>query len=237
MKFGEFIKQQRDKKGWTQPEAAEKIQIEQSYLSKIENNKATPSSDIFDQLKLQYGFSIKELDGALSNSDLEKLTDIAVVKEFLLTMKKRMERHKRNWMIVGLLMTMWGAFSFALGIVMKDHTTLLHLYESKGVVKQGESLNIYNNLPSSSRLSGFISLGETQHFEQNPMFERLDYQQLTFDVDKGTFFTEDTQDGKRRFNRVQNFREQSLWPHYLGVSFGVMLLAGGLCSFYLRKKW
>ena len=36
MKFGEYLKSQRDARGWTQPMAAEKIGIEQSYLSKLE---------------------------------------------------------------------------------------------------------------------------------------------------------------------------------------------------------
>ncbi len=47
MKFGEYLKSQRDARGWTQPMAAEKIGIEQSYLSKLETGKASPSDEMF----------------------------------------------------------------------------------------------------------------------------------------------------------------------------------------------
>lgn len=36
MKFGEYLKNQRTELGWTQPDAAAKAGIEQSYLSKLE---------------------------------------------------------------------------------------------------------------------------------------------------------------------------------------------------------
>lgn len=37
MKFGDYLKQKRAERGWTQPEAASHVKIEQSYLSKLEN--------------------------------------------------------------------------------------------------------------------------------------------------------------------------------------------------------
>ncbi len=49
MKFGLFIRNCRDKLEWTQPEAALKIQIEQSYLSKLETGKSYPSEEVFDK--------------------------------------------------------------------------------------------------------------------------------------------------------------------------------------------
>lgn len=50
MKFGVYLRSLREKAGWTQPEAAEKIEIEQSYLSKLETGKCFPSEDIFSKL-------------------------------------------------------------------------------------------------------------------------------------------------------------------------------------------
>jgi len=47
MNIGEKIKQLRTEKNLTQPQLAEAIGIEQSYLSKLENDKSTPSADIF----------------------------------------------------------------------------------------------------------------------------------------------------------------------------------------------
>ena len=50
MNFGEKIKQLRTEKNLTQPQLAEAIGIEQSYLSKLENDKSIPSADIFQAI-------------------------------------------------------------------------------------------------------------------------------------------------------------------------------------------
>lgn len=196
MTFGEFIKKQREAKSWTQPEAAEKIAIEQSYLSKLENNKATPSSDIFDKLQTQYGFEITELNNALNAEDIKRLTEVKVVKDYMLNTNNQLILSQRRWLIAGLLMIMIGAFSVSLGYLFKDLKQTSYLYESKGLIKKGESLNIYNNLPSSKRLSKLIEMGSSgsplpfsnRTFSNIPFFERLDYKKVELEEDKGTFF-------------------------------------------------
>lgn len=237
MTFGEFIKKQREAKSWTQPEAAEKIAIEQSYLSKLENNKATPSSEIFDKLQLEYGFDTTELNNALTAEELKRLTDVKVVKDYILNLNETILLSQRRWLLAGLVMVMIGAFSVSLGYLFKDLKQTSYVYESKGIINKGESLNIFNNLPSSERLSSFIKMGDTSHYEDRPFFERLDYKKIKLKEDRGTFFTDITENKTRRYNRVTLHYTPIKWPHYLGVSFGVMLLIGGFCCFYLRQKW
>ncbi|NQY33918.1 MAG: helix-turn-helix transcriptional regulator [Alteromonadaceae bacterium] len=50
MKFSEKIKQLRNKAGLTQPELAKRSDIEQSYLSKLENDKGSPSFDVISKI-------------------------------------------------------------------------------------------------------------------------------------------------------------------------------------------
>ena len=50
MKLGERIKQLRNDAELTQPELAVKAGIEQSYLSKLENEKSTPSFEILTKI-------------------------------------------------------------------------------------------------------------------------------------------------------------------------------------------
>jgi len=50
MKFGDYLRQKREDRGWTQPEAAAKARIEQSYLSKLETGRSYPSDDVFERL-------------------------------------------------------------------------------------------------------------------------------------------------------------------------------------------
>ncbi len=87
MKFGQFIKAQREAKKWTQPHAAEVIGIEQSYLSKIENNKAIPSAEIFDQLMVAYEFDINKIGAEISESELSKLKEIVLIRDFIINQK------------------------------------------------------------------------------------------------------------------------------------------------------
>jgi transcriptional regulator with XRE-family HTH domain len=65
MNFGAYLKSQRDARGWTQPMAAEKIGIEQSYLSKLETGKATPSEEMFERLVNAYDIDLDALALAL----------------------------------------------------------------------------------------------------------------------------------------------------------------------------
>ncbi|MEQ8954557.1 MAG: helix-turn-helix transcriptional regulator, partial [Gammaproteobacteria bacterium] len=50
MNFGEKLRLLRTEKGWHQPELAEKLGIEQSYLSKLENGHSLPSGEILDNV-------------------------------------------------------------------------------------------------------------------------------------------------------------------------------------------
>lgn len=60
MDFGIYLRNLRKSRNWTQPEAAEHIGVEQSYLSKLETGKATPSEKILDDLVRAYDI---DLDG------------------------------------------------------------------------------------------------------------------------------------------------------------------------------
>ena len=50
MTLGQKIKQLRTDKEMSQPDLAQLIGIEQSYLSKLENDKAFPSDEMFNQI-------------------------------------------------------------------------------------------------------------------------------------------------------------------------------------------
>ncbi|PHS22939.1 MAG: hypothetical protein COA84_11865 [Robiginitomaculum sp.] len=50
MLLGEKLKNLRAVHDWTQPELAAKANIEQSYLSRLENGKGLPSAEVLDRL-------------------------------------------------------------------------------------------------------------------------------------------------------------------------------------------
>jgi transcriptional regulator with XRE-family HTH domain len=55
--FGEFIKKEREKRGWTQTDLGAKLGINTTKISRIENNK-----DLFSQSKLEKLADIFDLD-------------------------------------------------------------------------------------------------------------------------------------------------------------------------------
>ncbi len=61
MNFGEKLRQLRNDKDLTQPELAEAMGIEQSYLSKLENDKSLPSNDVLNRILDVFGLEIGDL--------------------------------------------------------------------------------------------------------------------------------------------------------------------------------
>lgn len=59
--FGDFIKQEREKKGWTQTDLGAKVGINSSAISRIENNSKQLSPAKLSTLSKLFGISIKKL--------------------------------------------------------------------------------------------------------------------------------------------------------------------------------
>ncbi len=76
MKFGQKLKQLRQAQGMTQPQLAEKIGIEQSYLSKLENDKSLPSAEMFQAIYSALEVSPQTMLEGLSASVINELSAI-----------------------------------------------------------------------------------------------------------------------------------------------------------------
>lgn len=61
MTIGKNLKHWRQVRGMTQPELAEKAEIEQSYLSKLENGHSQPSEGVRDRLAVALGIDVDTL--------------------------------------------------------------------------------------------------------------------------------------------------------------------------------
>ncbi len=81
MKLGEKIKQLRNNEGLTQPELAAKANIEQSYLSKLENDKSSPSFEVIEKisnaLHIETMTFIDSLDSIYVRDNLAHLPEVA----------------------------------------------------------------------------------------------------------------------------------------------------------------
>lgn len=81
MTLGEKLRSLRSTSSWTQPEFARKLGIEQSYLSKMENDKSIPSTEMFDKLCTAYEVTpdemLKDLDKDYIRKNLMHIPIIA----------------------------------------------------------------------------------------------------------------------------------------------------------------
>ena len=93
MKFGDFIRLKREQSGWTQPEAAAKIGIEQSYLSKLENGRSIPSADVYQRVCEAYGVSSAALYAAIDDEAVAEKEDRSLFMRRTETSCRRCDAH------------------------------------------------------------------------------------------------------------------------------------------------
>lgn len=61
MTFGERVKSERERKGWSQTELAEKIHVSRQSVSKWETGKSLPSIEVLIDLSDLFGITIDEM--------------------------------------------------------------------------------------------------------------------------------------------------------------------------------
>ncbi len=263
MKFGEFLKQERDLKEWKQPEASHAIGIEQSYLSKLENGKAIPSAEVFDQLMEAYGFDLAKMGELVNDSELEKFKEIVVIRDFIMKERHQSVDDRRKWLKRGLVGVMLGGGLLTYGHLPVDAQVETYMYESKGVILEGESRFIFAEMPSyenymeilqHNRLRNQASNrasenkdtvvtneqmveGPSGSLRTHKLFPRLDYKVRRSDHYSGEFYDSDARDGSRRFFLTDTSYAHVNSNNMLSITLGVMLLLGGLGSFFISRRW
>lgn len=226
MKFGDYLRQTREKAGLTQPEAAARADIEQSYLSKLETGKSYPSEDIFTRLIAAYSIDVEDLCRSVFAAELDKLREIKDVRRVILTRQNKESRFVRAWLIAGLIMIMLGGGMFGLAYSIPDGRHMEYSYRSEGVIQQGESPMIFE----------FLSVGGPDG-ENRSLSDRVDYAFKTLSENKGNSFIEPVEGGYRKytlFDSVKANHPSAISWHY---AFGIMFLFGGLACFYISRRW
>jgi len=226
MKFGDYIRQKREELGLTQPEAAARADIEQSYLSKLETGKSYPSEDIFTRLVTAYGIKTEDLCRSVFSAELDKLREIKEVRATVLKRQKGEARLMRGWLLAGLVMIMVGAGMLGLAVSVPSNLATSYMYRSEGVIKDGESPMIYE----------FLAVGGPDS-ENKTLTDRIDYDFQEADAFRGDTFIQKVDGGFRKYTfydtREHNHPSAISW-HY---GLGTMFLFGGLACFYIARRW
>ncbi len=154
MNFGVKLKQLRQHRELSQPELADAAQIEQSYLSKLENGRSLPSAEVLARLMTALNLTMEELlDGIDGEEARSRLSSIPQIGTHLQTTAAAQLKHRRQLLIVSLV-----TLGLGFAVLVAGTSALLfpdvdyqYEYASTELVPHGESGQRYDSLEEFAR--------------------------------------------------------------------------------------
>lgn len=238
MNFGEKLKQLRAERNLTQPQLAQAIGIEQSYLSKLENDKSVPSADIFQAILKAFSIDVATfLEGVDEKQVYRDLRQVPEVAHHLNSVVTTKIHSIKGWLFASGLAL---ALGLALGLAGFRGLLVPNVqfnYESPGVLLPGESTDFfekYGGILVQQLSAGQITSQEralrTIEIENR---KSLDYR--LFDEYRGRGFMEQVPGGNRfyYFQHSSEFeRPQNRWLMFIGA----LLTFGGIAGFIVEAR-
>lgn len=233
MELGRYLRAKRESANRTQPDVANEVQIEQSYLSKIESGKSIPSQEVFNKLQQAYGFKVEELVQSISSSELTRLSEIKSITSSVSAQTSKKLNVARKWLISGLIALSVGAGALAFSI-LPDRSAEQFTYRSEGVLTLDEDLNTFELVyEKPEAIEADLSLVT----KRKALLTRLAQKELTSLEFKGNGFIVNSEEGRRYFkllNTIKPVRES--WTRWFFVP-AIMLLVAGVSCFFIAKRW
>lgn len=219
MKFGAYLKERRTELGWTQPDAAAKAQIEQSYLSKLETGKSFPSEDVYQRLVEAFNLDTKAIVGALYPAELDRLREIEAFRKHLLQREQDSRSISRRWLHAGLAGLVLGGALIGLAQVDRGGAAMHYTYQSPGIIHAEESSNIFDDVGDDPAL-----------------LARAQEQTIFIPEMRGPAFTEAAPGGRREWHLVG--ANSAIVPAKFGWALvpGFAFLIGGLGCFFISRR-
>ena len=235
MTIGKQIKHFRAERNFSQPELAELAGIEQSYLSKLENDKSIPSNEIFRSLLSALSLNTQEfIDAIDTNENKHQLNQIPDI-EHLLSQKDKMKfQNIRRYLYTSSALIILGLSLFYVGTSKQLFNETRYQYESQGVAFADEHHDIFSSWSRIIDTSGEDGrqLMRTKKLE---MANRKDTHYLLIRENRGPSFVTDVTGGKRHYRldkEEQIPRQINAWLQI----FGVLLLCSGIMGFVLERR-
>jgi transcriptional regulator with XRE-family HTH domain len=237
MTLGEQLKRIRVNKGLSQPELADISGIEQSYLSKLENDKSLPSNDILRKLLGAFNITLEEFLKPLDSSYIQRnLLDIADVEQYFKKVSKGEINQQRNFLYIASALIVVAVTLFYIGYSKQLFNERIYKYQSKGVVLAGEPLNIFTHWKDLIDSSDPVKHIKEIQKQRVVMAQRSDIEIMFTYKSKGDFFDISSEEGTRLFEYAgsgQRPRAINVWLQILGVLF----FSSGVMGFVLERKF
>jgi transcriptional regulator with XRE-family HTH domain len=233
MTLSEKIKLLRTNNEMTQPELADKAGIEQSYLSKLENDKCSPSFNIINKVAGVFDMSGMELINTLSQTYVEKnLSHIPeVTAEFASIKSQQIKKFKRGYVLATLLVALGGGLFFY-GVRSAWIFSYDFLYQSEGIFKSGET-----HYQFSKNQIKEIGESEQEYLARiKANRSRLDMKQMITDGDRGEMFVVEVEGGHRLFMKQDSLLVEKT-RFFIISALGVMLMVMGVFAFLFNSKF
>ncbi len=232
MKLGEKIKKLRNDAGLTQPELAQNAGIEQSYLSKLENDKGSPSFEVISKIASAFNIEamtlIDSLDTLYIQESLVHLPEIAVKLEE--RRNKQQAKFKLQYAISAILIVL-GLASVLLGNSTGIFADTMYEYKSMGLIEPGELNNHFTH--GSLHEVQETRDERTKRIKLNA--QRIDEMTINMYSYIGEGFVNNYGE-QRRYFRLENERPfESPWHDIFVILGFVLLTSGGFGLGYVFK--
>lgn len=228
MTLGEYLKQQRIEQDLSQAELAEKMGVEQSYLSKLEGERSLPSAEILaawhTALSLELEDTLEQLDRAYLHA---KLSRIPSVDAWLRQQKVQSLLRERLRMYAAVLCIALAVPMFYLGFTKLMFDESVYEYESPGVVLPGEPQDVFLHGPQLS--NPFL---EEQQKVRSEFLNRRDPKILLLTDYRGEQFNQPIESAPNdHFSRtyyLEDIHQKARWQNILLQALGLFLGTFGL---------
>jgi len=239
MNFGERLRQIRTEKGLTQPQFAQVAGIEQSYLSKLENDKSVPSAEMFTTilagLEMDEASFLKEVDKDVLSTTLHHIPAVA---QFQSAATVAQVKDSRKWLFGSGAAWILG---FALMLAANDgifFSNNLYKYTSPGVILAGEPENIFDKYREILSLKlGAQAMTFQEMSKELAAFQTNRARPVTVEWpdSRGTVYVEPAENGRRRFDLVHTEHVQA--PANRNLQFvGAIVFACGFVGLFIEWR-
>lgn len=238
MTLGQYIKQLRQQQALSQPQLATQMTVEQSYLSKLENDHSIPSNDVFRKLLAALQLDLDSfMAGLTERGDRQHLTQIPDIEAWYQNLDKHRLARRRSWLMMALICISLGCALFYSGyrtIFLPEHQ---YEYFSYGELREGEPLDLY------TRWSRYVSEAETASREDfdalRLMYQKRRAPELFFSFEyRGSAFEQPLDTGRRYFELKAEQgrsvpRAGNAWMQFIGM----VLFVAGLLGLFIERRY
>jgi len=238
---GERIRQLRSERNLTQPQLAQAIGIEQSYLSKLENDKSVPSADIFQAVlkafAIDVGSFLQGVDAKIVHGDLRQIPEVA---DLLKAKDKRRIHDIKRWLFgsaAACVLGLTGAVAGYRGFIFPN---IQYNYRSEGVILPGEPSNIFDDFRMyvSAKVGSRELTFQEGEKRTAEYIARVNQDSLVSSEYRGIVFVEPVEAGSRSYKlwgQVETERPENRYLMLIGTLLTFAGVFGFFVEFRLRK--